>query len=139
MSVRNVVDSSGWLEYLADAENAEFFAPIIEEPERLVVPSISVFEVFKWVLRERGEDAALQAAALMQQGEVVDLDISIATRAAKLGLEYRLPLADSVILATAHAYGAVLWTQDAGFASVPAIQYRPRRPLTPSAGDEGPS
>ena len=121
-----MVDSSGWLEYLADADNVEFFAPLIEDPGQLIVPSITVFEVFKWVLRERGEDAALQAAALMQQGEVVDLDISIATRAAKLGLEYRLPLANSVILSTAHAYGAVLWTQDADFAGVPGIQYRPR-------------
>ena len=126
MSVWNVVDSSGWLEYLADADNAEFFAPIIEEPGQLIVPSISLLEVFKWVLRERGEDAALQAVALMQHGQVVDLDISIATRAAKLGLEYRLPLADSVILATAHAHGAVLWTQDVDFAGVPSIQYRPR-------------
>ena len=126
MSARNVVDSSGWLEYLADAANAEFFTPAIEDPEKLLVPSISILEVFRWVLRERGEDAALQAAALMQQGAVVDLDVSIATRAAKLGLEYKLPLADSVILATARAHDAVLWTQDADFASIEGVRYRPR-------------
>ena len=126
MTPRNVVDSSGWLEYLADAANAEFFSPAIEDPERLLVPAISILEVFRWVLRERGEDAALQAAALMQQGAVVDLDVSIATRAAKLGLEHRLPLADSVILATARAHDAVLWTQDADFAAVPGVRYRPR-------------
>lgn len=126
MSRRNVVDSSGWLEYLADAENADFFAPVIEKPEQLVVPSISILEVFQWVLRERGEDAALQAAALMQQGTVVDLDVALAIRAAKLGHHHKLPLADSVILATAHAHEAVLWTQDADFATVEGVQYQPK-------------
>jgi len=120
----NVVDSSGWLEYLADGTNADFFAAAIEDFEQLVVPSLSILEVFKWVLRERGEDAALQAAALMQQGQVIELDVPLALRAAKLGLEQGLPLADSVILATAHACGAVLWTQDADFEGVEGVEYR---------------
>jgi toxin FitB len=124
---RSVVDSSGWLEYLADAENADFFAPVIEEPETLVVPTISILEVFRWVMRERGEDAALQAAALMQQGSVVDLDVALAIRASKLGLDLKLPLADSVMLATAHAHDAVLWTQDADFAAIEGVQYRAKR------------
>lgn len=123
-----MVDSSGWLEYLADAPGADLFAPAIEDPEHLIVPSLSILEVFKWVLRERGEDAALQAAALMQQGHVVELDVAIATRAAKLGLEHRLPLADSVMLATARAHGAVLWTQDADFEGLQDVQYQPKRP-----------
>ena len=126
MSNRNVVDSSGWLEYFADAPNAEFFASAIEDPDNLLVPSMSILEVFKWVLRERGEDAALQVIAVMQQGEVVDLDVAVATRAAKLGLEFKLPLADSVMLATARANDAYLWTQDADFASVPGVRYRPK-------------
>ena len=126
MSAHNVVDSSGWLEYLADAPNADFFAPAIEASETLVVPSISILEVFKWVLRERGEDAALQAVALMQQGTVVDLDVAQATRAAKLGIEHKLPLADSVILAAARAYNAVLWTQDSDFAAIAGVRYQPR-------------
>ena len=121
-----VVDSSGWLEYLADAANAEFFAPTIEDPEHLVVPSLSILEVFKWILRERGEGLALQAAALMQQGQVVDLDVALSIRAAKLGLEHKLPLADSVMLATAQTYGATLWTQDADFDGLPGVRYRPR-------------
>ena len=125
---RSVVDSSGWLEYLADAPGADFFASVIEDPEHLIVPSLSILEVFKWVLRERGEDAALQAAALMQQGDLVDLDVSIATRAAKLGLEHKLPLADSVMLATARAYEAVLWTQDADFEGLQGVRYQPKRP-----------
>lgn len=124
---RNVVDSSGWLEYLADAPNAEFFAPAIENTEQLVVPSLSLLEVFTWVLRERGEDAALQAAALMQQGEVVDLDVALSIRAATLGLTHKLPLADSVMLATAQAYEAVLWTQDRDFEGVDGVRYRPKQ------------
>lgn len=121
---RSVIDSSGWLEYLADAPNADFFAPAIEDPEHLVVPVLSILEVFKWVLRERGEDAALQAAALMQQGQVIDLDVALAIRAAKVGLELKLPLADSVMLATAYAHEAVLWTQDSDFEGLPGVQYR---------------
>lgn len=122
----NVVDSSGWLEYLADAPNADFFAPIIEKPEKLIVPSLSVLEVFKWVVRERGEDAALQAAALMQQGMIVELDVAISIRAAVLGLAHKLPLADSIMLATAQAYDAVLWTQDRDFEGISGVQYRPK-------------
>ena len=122
----NVVDSSGWLEYLADAANADFFAPAIEDPQCLVVPSLSILEVFKWVYRERGEDAALQAAALMQQGRVVDLDAMLAIRAAKLCLEHRLPLADSVMLATAQAHAAMLWAQDIDFKDVPGVRYQPK-------------
>lgn len=120
----SVVDSSGWLEYLADGVNADFFAPAIEDPDHLIVPTLSILEVFKWVLRERGEGAALQAAALMQQGNVVELDAGLAIRAAKAGLEHKLPLADSVMLATAQAYGATLWTQDADFRAVPGVKYR---------------
>jgi predicted nucleic acid-binding protein len=120
----HVVDSSGWLEYLADSPNADFFAPIIEAPEQLVVPTLSILEVFKVVLRERGEGDALQAAALMQQGQVVELDVAISIRAAELGLRHRLPLADSVILATAQAYEATLWTQDADFKGIPGVRFR---------------
>ena len=122
----NVVDSSGWLEYLADGANADFFADAVEDVERLVVPSLSILEVFKWVLRERGEDAALQAVALMQQGQVIELDVALALRAAKLGLEHKLPLADSVMLATAQASGAALWTQDADFEGIAGVKYRPK-------------
>ncbi len=132
MSVRrtppglHVVDSSGWLEYLADGTNADFFAPLVEAPEQLIVPTLSILEVFRWILRERGESEGLQAAALMQQGQVADLDVALSIRAAKLGVERRLPLADSVILATALAYGATLWTQDADFEGLPGVQYQAR-------------
>src|SRR5512136_400018 len=111
----NVVDSSGWLEYLAEEANADFFAPAIENIEALVVPVISLYEVFKRVYQQRGEDNALKAVALMMQGQVVDIDPELALSAAKLSLDLSIPLADSMILATARAYEATLWTQDEHF------------------------
>jgi predicted nucleic acid-binding protein len=120
----NVVDSSGWLEYFADGPNANFFAAAIEETRSLIVPSLSVFEVFKRVLQQRDENAALQAVALMQQGRVIPLDTSLALEAARLSVALRLPLADSVILATAQDHQATLWTQDADFASISGVRYR---------------
>lgn len=123
----NVVDSSAWLEYFAGGPNASFFAKPIEDTQRLIVPTLSLFEVFKRVLEQRGEGDALQAVAVMRQGMVVDLDGAIALRAAKLSLEYRLPMADSVMLATARSYDATLWTQDADFENVLGVQYRARR------------
>ncbi|MBI3536702.1 MAG: type II toxin-antitoxin system VapC family toxin [Chloroflexi bacterium] len=109
----NVVDSSGWLEYFADAPNADFFAPTIENVSELIIPSVSIYEVFKRVLQQRGEDDALQAVALMSQGNIVDLNLAIALDAAKISIELKLPMADSIILATTRAYNATSWTQDA--------------------------
>lgn len=124
----NVVDSSAWLEYFADGPNAAFFAEPIEDIEALVVPTLSLFEVFKRVLQQRDESTALEAAAVMQQGTVVDLEATIALNAARLSVELRLPLADSVILATARQYGAELWTQDADFEGIEGVRYRKRKP-----------
>ncbi|MBI3568001.1 MAG: type II toxin-antitoxin system VapC family toxin [Gemmatimonadetes bacterium] len=120
----NVVDSSGWLEYFADGPHAAFFAPAIERTDRLVVPTLSLTEVFKRVLQQRDETAALAAVAVMHQGRVVELDGALALAAAKLGVEHRLPLADSVIYATARATSATLWTQDADFDGLPGVRYR---------------
>lgn len=119
----NVVDSTAWLEYFADGPNADFFAGAIEATGELLVPAISLYEVFKRVLQQRGEDAALQAVALMQQGQVVDLTSPLALSAARLGQENRLPLADSVIYATALSHDATLWTQDADFEGLPGVRY----------------
>jgi predicted nucleic acid-binding protein len=119
----NVVDSSGWLEYLADGPNADVFGPAIEDTACLVVPSISVYEVFKRVLQQRGEGDALLAVALMMQGRVVPLDSELALAAAKLSVEAKLPMADSVILATARAFDAVLWTQDGDFDGLEGVRY----------------
>ena len=119
----NVVDSSGWLEYFADGPNADFFAPAIEDVSSLIVPTISLHEVFKRVLQQRGEGEALQAIAVMMEGRVVELTAEIALEAARLSVERRLPMADSVMLATARAYDAVLWTQDADFEGMEGVRY----------------
>ena len=119
----NVVDSSGWLEYFADDPNADFFAPAIENTNELVVPSISIYEVFKRILQQREESSALQAIAIMQQGLLVDMDTNIAMNAAKLSIEYSLPMADSIILATALLYDATLWTQDSDFSDIDGVKY----------------
>lgn len=119
----NLVDSCGWLEYFADGPNASFFSKPIEDIENLIVPSLCVLEVFKNILRQKNEDLALQAVALMEQGLIIDLDTSLSLSAAKLGLEHKLPLADSIILATAKARDAVIWTQDADFKDIENIKY----------------
>ncbi len=123
----NVVDSSAWLEYFANGPNASFFAKPIQETEALLVPSLTIFEVFKRVLQQFDESDALNAVAIMQQGRVVDLDSSVALTAARLSVDNKLPLADSVILATAREYDATLWTQDADFEGLEKVKYRTRR------------
>jgi predicted nucleic acid-binding protein len=123
----NVVDSCGWLEYFADAPNADFYAPAIEDVQNLIVPTICILEVFKRVLQQRNEDAALQAIALMHQGLIVDLTSSIALDAAKIGTQLKLPLADSVILATARTSDAVIWTQDEDFKGIKGVRYIERK------------
>ncbi|MGB6223627.1 type II toxin-antitoxin system VapC family toxin [Haloferula sp.] len=122
MSSYHVVDSSGWLEYFADTERAKHFEAPLTEPEHLIVPVITIYEVFKKVLRERGEDAALQVASQMQAGTVVDLNMSLALEAAR----HPLPLADSLIYATALRWNAELWTQDEHFKDLPGVNYFPK-------------
>ncbi len=119
----NVVDSSGWLEYFADAPNAEKFTPGIQSTRALLVPTLSIYEVFKRVLQQRSETEALRAVALMLQGRVVDLNTTIALIAAKLSAELKLPMADSIMLATAREYHATFWTQDADFEGMEGVKY----------------
>lgn len=119
MSAFNVVDSSGWLEYFTDGKGAASFSTAIEDAEKLIVPVICLYEVFKKVLRECGENEALQAASLMQSGKLVALDESLALEAAR----YPLPLADSLIYATAMRHDAVLWTQDEHFKGLANVRY----------------
>jgi len=121
----NVVDSSAWLSYFAGDDSAGEFARPIEDIEKLLVPSITLTEVFKSVMRQSGEDAALQVVAHMQQGKVVALDSALAIDAAVIGAKYKLPLADSIIYATASKFSAVVWTQDADFKVLPDVQYFP--------------
>lgn len=121
----NVIDSSAWLSYFAGDKNAAFFAKAIEKLEDLVVPSITIAEIFRHLLREADEESALVAVAHMKQGQVVDLDADLAMSAASLGLVHKLPLADSIIYATAQKFGAVVWTQDVDFKGLDKVKYRP--------------
>ena len=132
MSAANVVDSSAWLEYFADSERASLFAPAIEDAENLFVPVISIYEVFKKVLRERGEDDALQVASMMQGGQLIDLDCALALEAAR----HPLPLTDSIIYATAMRHEAILWTQDEHFKDLPNVRFFPRQSNAESGSGE---
>ena len=119
---RLVLDSSCWLEYLADTPRADLFAPAVEAPERLVVPVLTVYEVIKKLMRESGEEAATAALALMQQSDVVEIGLPLAMDAALNGL----PLADSLIYVTARHHDAELWTQDAHFEGLAGVRYFPK-------------
>lgn len=119
----NLVDSSGWLEYAAEGPNAAVFSAPIEDTTHLLVPTICVIEVFKRLTSLRGEAIALQVLSAMQLGRVVDLDFDIALAASELGLKHKLPLADSVIMATARRHRATLWTQDADFKGLAGVRF----------------
>ena len=119
----NIVDSSGWLAYFADEPNAKLFLPPLKEASSLVVPTITIYEVFKVVLRESTENEALQAVVAMRKGTVVDLTATLAIAASKISLEYNLPMADSIILATAKEFKATIWTQDAAFKNISDVKY----------------
>ncbi len=122
----NLVDSSGWLEFFGRGKNAEHFVPVIRDREHLLVPVIVLYEVFKKIYRERGEAEALMALAFMTEGRVVEMDASLAIEAAKISVETRLPMADSLILATARRYKAVVWTQDRHFEGLPQVRFFPK-------------
>jgi len=124
----NLVDSSAWLEYVAGGPNAEPFAPAIEAVEDLLVPSIVLLEVTRRVMQQRGEDAALQVAALLHQAQIVPLDSGLALAAARLGIDHKLPLADSIIFATAQQFKATLWTMDPDFEGLPGVRCFRNRP-----------
>ena len=123
----NLVDSSAWLEYFGGGSQAGQFARAIEDVESLLVPTIVLVEVCRRVMQQRGEDEALQAAALLHQGQVVDLDGGLALSAAQLGVAHKLPLADSIILATAKQFGATIWTMDGDFERLPNVRYIAKR------------
>ena len=122
----NIVDSSGWLEFFSGGPNAEHFLPPLQEPSSLIVPTITIYEVFKVVLRETGENDALQAIAAMQQGTVVDLTASLALNAARLSKQNNLPMADSIIFATAISYNCIIWTQDSDFENIQQVRFFPK-------------
>ena len=119
----NVVDSCGWLEYFSDGPNADIFAEPITKLSSLIVPTLCLYEVFKVALRERGEDSALQVVAIMKQGQTVDLNSNLAIQAAKISFDLKIPMADAIILTTARAYQATVWTQDDDFDGISGVKY----------------
>jgi predicted nucleic acid-binding protein len=123
----NIVDSSGWLAYFADEFNAKHFLIPLKDTGSLVVPTVTIYEVFKVVLRESSENEALKAIVAMQKGTVVDLTPSLAIAASKISLKHNLPMADSVILATAKDFDATLWTQDSDFKGIQGVRYFPKK------------
>ena len=122
----NLVDSSGWLEYLSDGKNADSFSTPLNDIENVIVPTICIYEVFKVVIREKGENEALQAVALMKQGNIVDLSFEISIQAAKFSIDNKIPMADSIIYTTGQKYNAIIWTQDDDFKNLPSVKYFPR-------------
>jgi predicted nucleic acid-binding protein len=123
----NVVDSSAWIEYFTGGPNAKFFElPILNQTE-LVVPTMVLLEVYKHIRRHQGRDEALKAIAGMKQGEIQVLDERLALYAAEIGVEDGLPLADSVILATARLREATLWTQDSDFEGMDGVRFRRKK------------
>ena len=123
----NIVDSSGWLAYFADEANAKHFLPPLKDTASLVVPTVTIYEVFKVALRQSGENEALQAAGAMRKGKVVDLTASLAIAASKLSLAHNLPMADSIVLATAREFHATIWTQDSDFKNIGDVKYFPKK------------
>ena len=129
----NIVDSSGWLEYFSGGPNSEHFVSPLQDSSSLIVPVITIYEVFKVVLRESSENEALQVVAAMQKGMIIDLTTSIAMNASKLSLKYSLPMADSIILSTAQAYKCLIWTQDSDFETLPGVKFFPKTNLRPTS------
>lgn len=125
--MKNIVDSSGWLEYFADSKNAKNFAKPIEDVKNLIVPVMSIYEVFKKVVMEKDEATALKVIAHMKQGTVIDLDFQLSLLAARYSQQYKLPMADSIIYATALFTQSCLWTQDSDFKGLAAVKYFPKQ------------
>ena len=124
----NVIDSSGWIEYFTAGPNSGFFSGAIERVKDLIVPALTIYEVFRWIAREHDETAALHAVAHMQQGEVVNLDTKLAVLAARLSLQTKLPLADSIVYTTARTCDATLWTQDGDLENLEGVKYIAKKP-----------
>ena len=123
----NLVDTSGWIEYFFSGPNASYFGKPIEQTEDLLVPVICLYEVFKKVNIAADEGRALQAVAQMKQGQIADLTEQIALSASLVSIKHKLPMADSMIYATARAHDAVLWTQDEDFRALPHVKFKQAR------------
>ncbi len=123
----NLVDTSGWIEFFFEEPNAAVFAPVIEKTDSLLVPVVCLYEAYKKVSIAADEAKALQVIAQMKLGSVVDLTEEVALNAAQLSIKYQLPMADSLIYATAVMHNAVLWTQDEHFEKLPRVRYKAKK------------
>ena len=121
----NIIDSSAWVSYLTDDRYADVLAEPLSDFNALLVPSITLTEVFKFTAREGGTHTAMRAVAQMRRGRVIALDDSLAIESARIGLKFKLPLADSIIYATVQRFNALLWTRDADFKDLPGVKYLP--------------
>ena len=119
----NLVDTSGWLEYFFDGTNAAFFAPVIEDTENLIVSVINEYEVYKKVLQISSRQKALRAITQMKLGNIISLSEEIALFAAEISIQYKIPMADSIIYATGKLNNANVWTQDVDFINLPCVKY----------------
>ena len=119
----NLVDSSGWLEYLSDGKNSKLFAPAIEKTNELIVSIINIYEIYKKILLERDESTAIQVVGIMQQAKVIEVSSIISIQAAKLSYERKIPMADSLIYTTAKLNHAMVWTQDIDFKELDNVKY----------------
>ncbi len=131
----NVVDSCGWLEYFANGPNAVFFAPIIENEKKLIVPQVVVYEVTRRLVQQRGEQAAQLALEFLGKGRLMGLDEAGLCRAAIAAAQYKLAMADALIWQTAVTHGAQVYTQDAAFKDVPNVVYRTKAGADPGIGN----
>jgi predicted nucleic acid-binding protein len=122
-----VLDSSGWLEFFADGPYAEEFATRLRQPQDIIAPTVAIYEVYKWLKRERSEDHALAAVATMKKTVVADLTEEIALVAADLSLLHGLAMADAMMLAFAHVNGAELLTTDSDFEGAPGVTVFPKK------------
>lgn len=123
----NIVDSSGWLEFFTAGPKGHIFRKLILEPQNLIVPSITIYEVTKKILVEIDDEAAQQKGTHMRLGTVIDLDAMLAVDAAHLSKELKLPMADAIIYATAKRHSATIWTMDEHFQGLPQVEYIPKK------------
>jgi len=119
----NIIDSSFWLEYFAGTEAGDIISDIIEKTDELIIPTITIYEVFKKLLLERNEDDALLAVGHMKQGKIIDLTEELSLSASRISVKYKLPMADSIIYATNLKYNCILWTQDQHFIDLISVNY----------------
>jgi len=120
----NVVDSCGWLEHFLDGSNRAFFTPVLKDTSKLIVPSVSVYEVCRRVLMLYGVQQADMVRRAMTSVTVVQLDATGMYQAALASKEYQLHMADAIIWQTAQSHAATLYTQDAGLQRLPGVVYQ---------------